>query len=517
MELNKINSNIFTAKFPIRYKILALVLSITVLTSVLNIFFSSRLILEDKTAYLYDYIMTQAKMTSVVLDKALIGRSEPEEAIQGYTKEDLQLENTSSTAVAILDSNGRSLFSSTEDTKKLLAGPGGESLIKSILSAQFKSGAKSWKLQKNDEYIVAYSRTQDSRFVVVTMIRSEIAFLAKKILLFQTLLFSLCILSIAIGAALLLAKTLTSKISDLAHATEVISEGKFDVQIKSIKGNDEISSLGKAFQVMIAKIQELLVKTAETARMEKELVTAKLVQESFFPQENFENEKIKVAGYFEPATECSGDWWYCTQKNGKTLVLVGDVTGHGASAALVTASVFSSYNLFMEMEDLKTNPETVIKKLMGVLNRSVYASGSGNSSMTMIAALIDNESGDTFLANCSHRPPYLIAAGEPTAKSLTLGKSDQLGSKKDIEVAVSKMNFKNQTLVFISDGILETAGVAPAPLGSKGFIKILNEVSQKNVSTVKVLKEEILFKVQNHIGKNLAQKDDDLTFVVCKL
>ena len=44
-----------------------------------------------------------------------------------------------------------------------------------------------------------------------------------------------------------------------------------------------------------------------------------------------------------------GDWWGFSEVDGKYVVYIGDATGHGVPAALVTATTFCCVNLFESM------------------------------------------------------------------------------------------------------------------------------------------------------------------------
>ena len=75
------------------------------------------------------------------------------------------------------------------------------------------------------------------------------------------------------------------------------------------------------------------------ARMEEELKTAAAVQNSLFPDEIPQSETYQLASFFESASETGGDWYgFITRAKDSLFILIGDVTGHGTPAALVTAT-----------------------------------------------------------------------------------------------------------------------------------------------------------------------------------
>ena len=70
---------------------------------------------------------------------------------------------------------------------------------------------------------------------------------------------------------------------------------------------------------MTVEIKRLLKETAEKARMESELLTAHTVQETLFPPSHFKNDILEIMGFYQPASECGGDWWFYNQKENKTF------------------------------------------------------------------------------------------------------------------------------------------------------------------------------------------------------
>ena len=57
------------------------------------------------------------------------------------------------------------------------------------------------------------------------------------------------------------------------------------------------------------------------------------------PPDLVERQFVKLAGYFLPASQCGGDWWTVhDMPDGRVLVVIGDVTGHGVPSAMITAA-----------------------------------------------------------------------------------------------------------------------------------------------------------------------------------
>ncbi len=144
--------------------------------------------------------------------------------------------------------------------------------------------------------------------------------------------------SLAAIAGLIFSKSISKNISSLVTATDQISNGNFDIDI-SISSNDEIKNLGDRFNQMAKEVSRLLSESVQKARMETELKTAQLVQQTLVPQTGYKDDHIEIYGLYEPANECGGDWWHFHHDaRGRLFLWLGDATGHGAGPALITSA-----------------------------------------------------------------------------------------------------------------------------------------------------------------------------------
>src|SRR5262249_50797605 len=147
----------------------------------------------------------------------------------------------------------------------------------------------------------------------------------------------------ALILALLLSYTLTKNINVLTWFAKRVGQGDFSAK-PDIRSRDEVGVLGRTFSQMIDEVQKLLKETAEKARMEDELKTAGVIQESLFPaKKESEEGSIKLAGFYTTSSECGGDWWNYFLSNNEFHAIIADATGHGTPAALITAAARSIY------------------------------------------------------------------------------------------------------------------------------------------------------------------------------
>ncbi|HRK03169.1 MAG TPA: SpoIIE family protein phosphatase, partial [Oligoflexia bacterium] len=307
------------------------------------------------------------------------------------------------TSIFLYDSAGKRLTSSGSDQALGASGELSEkamtSIVKELLASTFPSGVREWVGPKKNDYILSYERLGKSKFTVVASIPKATAFAAAHALVQRSFALGVSILLVSIGLAMLFVKGLTRRIRELWNATRQVSEGDFSVRVQTESNTaDEINSLGQSFNTMADKIHELMAQTAEKARMEKELETAQVVQSRFFPVQHFEHMNLTLAGRVVPASECGGDWWFYAPIGNRLLVVIGDVTGHGVSSALVTAAVHGGFTMLIQ-KFMRDQAKVSIKEVIETLNAVVFAAAKQEATMTFVASLVDLDSGEMEFVN----------------------------------------------------------------------------------------------------------------------
>jgi sigma-B regulation protein RsbU (phosphoserine phosphatase) len=134
--------------------------------------------------------------------------------------------------------------------------------------------------------------------------------------------------------AFLLSKLITRNIFELVTAVGEIAKGNFTARV-SVRGKDEISQLGLAFNQMIPKLKERV-------NLKNALEVAQQVQQNLLPTHNPKFHGADIAAISEYYYETGGDYYGFIPRQtaeGESLVIaVGDVSGHGIPAALMMCS-----------------------------------------------------------------------------------------------------------------------------------------------------------------------------------
>ncbi|UXR63203.1 SpoIIE family protein phosphatase [Bdellovibrio bacteriovorus] len=345
----------------------------------------------------------------------------------------------------------------------------------------------------------------------VTTVEKEKALGAVQILIRKSLIFFGLLISVTVILSLFASSGLTQALTQLFDATKKVAEGDFNIRV-DVKSSDEVGSLADNFNIMAAEVSRLLDQTAEKARMESELQTAKTVQETLFPETQAKIGPLAIAGYYEPASECGGDWWHYCQIGNKIFLWIGDATGHGAPAALITSAAKSASTI---IERLNITPA----KALELLNRSIYDVSKGRIMMTFFLASFDLETGELAYCNASHEAPFLMKKGEGPLKKKDLiplneVNNPRLGQARDSVYEQTTIQVETGDLVFFyTDGIPDIQDPAKAAWGEREFIKALI-AANKDFPGVSDSVERFAQSFQAH--RQGAPLIDDVTFFVVK-
>lgn len=161
---------------------------------------------------------------------------------------------------------------------------------------------------------------------------------------------------------------------------------------------------------------EFLKESVTNERRAHELELAELVQRTLYPEQDPDLNVIEFGSYLLSSSETGGDWYgYIESEDKKRIsVLIGDVTGHGAPAALLTAATNSFFRTVEYMNETLANQsgESSVDLhdpvfLLKLLNKIILETARGRLVMTFFISTIDLESGEMVYANAGHNAPWV--------------------------------------------------------------------------------------------------------------
>ena len=149
--------------------------------------------------------------------------------------------------------------------------------------------------------------------------------------------------------------------------------------------------------------QRLVRESLRRERFERELELAHDLQLKLLPDASQFRERANVVARCVPADSVGGDLYHLFQLSGGRLgVVVGDVSSHGFSAALIMALTMSAIAIYAQEA---TRPGEVLKRMHQALIDELE---STEMYLTMVFAVIDPERGEILYANAGHPHAFVL-------------------------------------------------------------------------------------------------------------
>lgn len=322
------------------------------------------------------------------------------------------------------------------------------------------------------------------------------------------------LLALVLGALLSLFQGLrfSRPIQRLAQTTSRIAQGDLAARV-DVRQSDEVGALGHQFNHMADRIQTLLHESVAKAELEHELALAREIQSVLVPRPGTHAAPgIEVAGYYEPASNVGGDFWDLSAlPRGRSAILIGDVTGHGVPASILTATAKGCLDTLRHVH----GGDMQVAETMRVLDRVIHDAGHGAFFMTATAVVLDATENALYFSAAAHPPGLLIRWTESgvkvsrlAARGNRLGDGDAAGFEaKRIRVA------KDDLLVWYTDGLVDAVNDEGRQYSTRSLLHILGQLDPTSSP------EQVLDRVVSDMRRfrKGAALQDDVTLVVGKV
>lgn len=297
----------------------------------------------------------------------------------------------------------------------------------------------------------------------------------------QVSVLGLVFLVLAAGISVFQSLRITRPIQQLALRADQIARGDLTTRVE-IQSTDEIGMLAENFNYMADRLQVLLEETAAKAVLEKELELARTIQETLVPSsEVIQRGPLQVVGHFQPATQCGGDWWAVYDLPGdKVLLIIGDVTGHGVPAAMITAAAKAACDVGRALEGERITSSRILE----IMNHAIYESARRKFVMTCFACVIDQKTRAITYANAGHNFPYLyrqpstLKEGE-SPFTVLMSRGNRLGDVPESTFSESSQQLRpGDKIVFFTDGLIECESPSNEEFGEKRLRQVIGQTGE---------------------------------------
>lgn len=253
----------------------------------------------------------------------------------------------------------------------------------------------------------------------------------------------------------------------------------YDVQPIVIRGDNEFSHIGTAFNQMAANMRDYIARikayTELQNRQAYEFSVASEIQQGFLPEPHYEDTFSEISALMVPAKNVGGDFYDYFEDRGHMVLVVADVSGKGISGAIFMASVISLIRGFVKQG---MTPGEVLE----AVNRELEHSNPNMMFVTAFLAYADPKAGVICYANAGHNSPYLLLDGK--RKSLSASDGVPLGLFTDETYQTAEEVFPLGSTVFLyTDGVNEAINRNAEFFGVERLEKILSETDGANAVT----------------------------------
>jgi serine phosphatase RsbU (regulator of sigma subunit) len=239
----------------------------------------------------------------------------------------------------------------------------------------------------------------------------------------------------------------------------------------------------------------LVERERERQRLEQELEIARQIQQALLPQGLRDLPHLAVTGLHRPCHAVGGDYFDVFDAGqGRTAILIADVSGKGLGAALLTTMLQGALSAM----SLGTDPVKVFHHI----NRFLCEHSEVGRYETMVFGFIDPQ-GNLEYIKAGHPSPLLLRRGE--VSDLYTEGSFPVGLVETAGFTAEKLRLEpGDTLVLFSDGITEAENPERELFS---FPRLHGALAGQQDAPLEALKKVILDSV-DEFSRGAGQSDD---------
>lgn len=304
----------------------------------------------------------------------------------------------------------------------------------------------------------------------------------------------------------LLAWHFNRPVSKLLSATESISNGDYDSRVE-IKTKDELSLLGMAFNKMARDLKASLDARVYKERLGRELELAGQIQNQLVPKKIPEIPGLDISAALLPAEEIGGDMYDFLPSNEENHTFyLGDVTGHGIPAGLLSSISSALFFGFSKLKDLK---DILIR-----VNEVFHAKTMSNMFMTICLVNYNDLLNKLTFVSAGHEQMVHFDSVSGNAILMPSG-GVALGMTRDISKLLKEVSFQmnpSDFVVIYSDGIPECWNDKRQLYGMQRLVGVIQ--ANGSLRSAKEMQDAILRDVK--LFSNGYKQMDDITIIVLR-
>ena len=260
------------------------------------------------------------------------------------------------------------------------------------------------------------------------------------------------------------------------------------------------TQIGTAIQ-----INRLVRASLSQQRMQQEMQLANDLQMKLLPKTSQFLPEADIAARVVPAESVGGDFYHLFRLgDGRTGVMIGDVSSHGYRAALIMALVMSAASIHAQTT---ADPQEMLNAMLATIADELE---STEMFVSAFYGVIDPFRRRMRYANAGH-PHAFVVTGDGCVERLGAG-APPLGMSVAAPRTVERTwDPGTELLVLFTDGMTDARDRFDQRFGEEA---VLDVIVAHRTATPRSIIEQVLMRLQQHTGDVLRR--DDLTMVIAR-
>lgn len=261
-----------------------------------------------------------------------------------------------------------------------------------------------------------------------------------------------------------------------------------------------------AFVAISYNLIKRFIEMIEQQISNAEAAQAGEIQAELFPEKYILTDSYSIRGMCIPCDATGGDFFDYFELEDKNIIFVlGDVAGHGFSAAMLTVIAKTTIQLLRNKK--MVSPETIV----ATLNELLFELVKKKKFMTLAAGHVNIETHQLNMVLAGHLPPLIISADGKLQEMKKPGFPLGIVSKLPIKTLTCELQ-PGDSLVLYTDGIVEALNWKNEQYTFPAWYEFLQ--NKLPAFTDASSMDELLTGVNQH--KASRSFDDDVTYVIVK-
>jgi len=236
---------------------------------------------------------------------------------------------------------------------------------------------------------------------------------------------------------------------------------------------------------------------------------AKRIQDAILPSEDeFKKCFPEYFLFFQPRDIVSGDFYWLSSQNGKTILAIADCTGHGVPGAFMSMIGNTLLNEIVNEKKIFQPSEILNQLNSGIVHALHQESRTQDDGMDISICLFDKERNKIIFAGANHSM-YVMRENKMEEIKGDIYSIGSMFGKKDIGFTQTEIPYsKNMNLYFTTDGFPDQIG---GEKGKKFLVRKFQELLV-SVSSLEINEQEKTIRKAFEDWKgNYSQLDDVLS------